>query len=163
VPRCPFLRNMKKIIKLIAMAAASAGLAICDNEIKNRIEDGSINNGVIDKYGVAEIEKHHNRGIPMNRFSDRTKEITAISSAVLAGQVMNSAHTAISEEDCVSDLANVLITAGAISNTYDRIRRGYVVDYLKVGRKRAIYNISDFMIIGGVIITLINSFRTNKD
>lgn len=154
---------MNKIFKLAIMAAASAGLAMGDNYIKNRIEDGTINNGVIDKLGIAEIEKHHNKGIPLNKFSDRTKEITALSAAVLTGQIINSISTAAAAEDGVLDFANTLITAGALSNTYDRISRGYVVDYLKVGRKKAIYNLSDFMIIGGVILTVFNSFKGIKD
>jgi len=149
--------RMRKI-KLFLIGTAAALLAGIDNEIKECVERDAINNGVIKHTnGFAEIEKHHNKGLPLNKFDNHTKEITAISAAVLTLQALNTGEKALKDDDGISDIANALILGGALSNTYDRIRRGYVVDYLKVGRKRAIYNISDFMIISGVLLSLINS------
>jgi signal peptidase II len=58
------------------------------------------------------------------------------------------------------------ILGGAYSNTYDRLRRKYVVDYisfdLKSGNKLAdkfkkiVFNISDFAIIIGSMFLVIN-------
>ena len=72
-------------------------------------------------------------------------------------QAMNTLNDAMAKDDAVVDAANAMILAGALSNTYDRVERGYVVDYLKIGRKRAIYNLSDFLIIFGVIIRFIKA------
>lgn len=155
---------MNKILKLALISIAAGTVASIDNTIKEKVEAGTINNGVIEKSrGFAEIEKHHNRGIPMNHFSNHTKKITLISEVVLTVFSMYAIKQAVSYDDLALDAANTLILGGAVSNTYDRIKRGYVVDYLKIGRKRAIYNISDFCIIGGALLTLIkavsDSFR----
>lgn len=146
------------IFKLIGIGAVASSLALLDNSIKNKIEDGTIDNGVIQKTkGFAEIEKHHNKGLPMNKLDDHTKEITAVSCGAMFFQAMNTLNDAIAKDDSVVDAANAMILAGALSNTYDRVERGYVVDYLKIGRKRAIYNLSDFLIIFGVIIRFIKA------
>lgn len=145
---------MNKEGKLFLLGSVATSLALLDNFVKQKVEDGEINNGVIDKTnGFVEIERHHNKGIPLNKFDNHTKEITFISFFVLLIHAMNMGHNALKEDDALTDLAGTLILGGAISNTYDRVKRGYVVDYLKVGKKRAIYNISDFLIIGGVILT----------
>lgn len=151
---------MKKVnlFRLFGIGAFAASLAMVDNSIKEKIEDGTIDNGVIDKTrGFAEIEKHHNKGLPLNKLDNHTKEITAVSCAVLVFQAFTTLYDALEKEDFVTDTANALILAGALSNSYDRVERGYVVDYLKVGRKKAIYNISDFFIIIGVIIRFIKA------
>lgn len=154
---------MIKKIKLLLIGAVSGGLAAIDNNIKNSIENGAIDNGVIDKTnGFAEIEKHHNKGIPLNKFDNYTKEITAISASVLTAHALSTGVQALNDDDLAMDIANTLILGGALSNVYDRIKRGYVVDYLKIGKKRAIYNISDFMIITGVFIYFLNTLFKNK-
>ena len=52
------------------------------------------------------------------------------------------------------------LLGGAYSNTYDRIKRGYVVDYLNFPKlpgkiKNIVFNISDFCIIIGACLILI--------
>lgn len=152
--------TMRKVnlFRLLGIGTFAAGLALIDNSIKEKIEAGTIDNGVIKRTnGFAEIEKHHNKGLPLNKFDTHTKEITALSCFVMFFQALTTLNDALEEDDAVKDTANALILAGALSNTYDRVERGYVVDYLKVGRKRAIYNISDFFIIIGVIIRAIRN------
>lgn len=153
-----FIMKKVNLFSLFGIGAFAASLAMIDNSIKEKIEDGTIDNGVIDKTrGFAEIEKHHNKGLPLNKLDNHTKEITAVSCAVLVFQAFTTLYDALEKEDFVTDTANALILAGALSNSYDRVERGYVVDYLKVGRKKAIYNISDFFIIIGVIIRFIKA------
>jgi signal peptidase II len=48
---------------------------------------------------------------------------------------------------------NVVIW-GAFSNLYDRLTRGFVVDYIDIG-SLPIFNLSDIMIVGGMIALLI--------
>lgn len=154
---------MNRKIKLALMGTAAGLLGALDNSIKNKVESGRINNGVIDKRGVFEIRKHHNKGIPLNMLDKHTKGVT-VASAVMAGvSAVNMGHQALNSDDGMMDLANTLILGGALSNTYDRVARGYVVDYLMLGRKRAIYNISDFMIFGGIILSLAASLKVHTD
>jgi len=151
---------MNRLVKLMFSIGGAAALFAVDNCIKEKIEDGTIENGNIEGTdGFLEIEKHHNKGLPLNKLSDHTKEISVVSTAVTGAQVYRTIQGVMEGEDGIMDLSNTLILAGALSNTYDRVCRGYVVDYLKVGRKRAIYNISDFLIIFGVIISFFRSLR----
>lgn len=144
--------------RLLGIGAFTTSLALTDHYVKEKIEDGSINNGVIKRTkGFAEIEKHHNKGLPMNKLDNHTKEIAIASSFVTIYQALATLTDALNDSDGVKDTANAMILAGALSNTYDRLERGYVVDYLKLGKKKAIFNISDFLIIFGVIIRLIKS------
>ena len=145
-----------KIIKVSALTGIAVILASADGIIKSLVDKDVIKNGNIDKNGVAEIEKHHNKGLALNRLETHTKEITDISKAMLAVQAINTALHAVKEDDPIGDAANAIILAGAMSNTYDRISKGYVTDYLKVGKKTVIYNISDFFILGGTAITIMN-------
>jgi signal peptidase II len=54
-----------------------------------------------------------------------------------------------------------LILGGAASNVYDRIKRGYVVDYFSFKfLKRVIFNLSDlFIFIGAVLISVVSLFE----
>lgn len=144
--------------KIIGIGTFASALALIDNHVKNKIEAGEINNGVINQSnGFAEIEKHHNYGLPMNKLDKYPKAISYVSAFALIFQSLNTVNDALEDDDAIKDTANAMILAGALSNTYDRLERGYVVDYLKIGKKRAIYNISDFLIIGGVIIRFIKA------
>lgn len=150
---------MNRKAKLAVMGAIAGAIALTDNRIKNKIENGSINNGVIDKRGLVEISKHHNKGLPLNKLDKHTQKITVASTAALFMHAINTGHQALNNDDVMTDFANTLILSGALSNIYDRVTKGYVVDYLMIGRKKAIYNISDFCIIGGVILSVLQGFK----
>ena len=56
------------------------------------------------------------------------------------------------------------LLGGAFSNTYDRLKRKYVVDYFSLNVKwkrlrRIVFNISDFCIMTGALLTVIGSIR----
>ncbi len=53
-----------------------------------------------------------------------------------------------------------LIILGGLSNFFDRIFFGYVIDWLKIFvLPISIFNIADLMIIGGIIILVVNFFK----
>lgn len=52
------------------------------------------------------------------------------------------------------------IVAGGLGNLFDRIFYGFIVDYLIIGRSA--FNISDLMILGGVIGLIVATRRTEK-
>ncbi len=104
-------------------------IALADTAVKGFIEKPPVKN-----YGFA-----------YNRFDRHPKEVAAVSAA-LSGVMC--AATALSSED--HRLPMSLILGGALSNTADRLIRGYVVDYIPMGKK--IYgNISDIAIFAGAI------------
>ena len=54
-----------------------------------------------------------------------------------------------------------LIVLGAISNLFDRIKFGYVVDYIDL-KYFTVFNIADVMIVGGVLGLFYYSIRLEK-
>lgn len=158
-------KGIKAFKRTIALGVTASLLAAADELIKKAVEKGRINNGVIERTkGFAEIEKHHNHGFAMNRLEKREDIVTAVSVAALTGQTVMTFLTALTDDDIMANAINVFLLAGALSNTFDRIRFGYVIDYLKVGkRKRAIYNISDFFIFFGAILSIIRAIFTKQD
>jgi len=62
------------------------------------------------------------------------------------------------KKDFSSLCALVFLGGGAFSNILDRIRFGYVIDYLNLAFW-PVFNLADMMIIGGVVIILIKAMR----
>ncbi len=60
-------------------------------------------------------------------------------------------------------IAYALILSGGISNLFDRLSRKYVIDYIYFGKakKSLVYNIADFSIILGVILSLSKMMSDN--
>ena len=61
-------------------------------------------------------------------------------------------------------LGILLVLTGGLSNQYDRMRRGSVTDYVQLpfaGKKfgRLVWNIADFMLLGGVVLAVIGLIR----
>ena len=60
--------------------------------------------------------------------------------------------------------AILLVLTGGLSNQYDRMRRGSVTDYVQLPRAgkrlgRLVWNVADFMLLGGVVLTVIGVIR----
>ena len=57
--------------------------------------------------------------------------------------------------------------AGGVSNLYDRMRRGHVVDYLCLrwkALKKVVFNLGDlFILAGSVLLILVSVLRTLKE
>lgn len=68
-------------------------------------------------------------------------------------------------KDNVARPAYVLVTAGAVGNIIDRVRLGYVVDFIHVFHGSwsfYIFNLADFFISIGVLILLLQGFFSSK-
>jgi signal peptidase II len=65
-------------------------------------------------------------------------------------------------EERLVPLALVLVMGGAIGNTIDRLRHGYVVDFIDVharGWHWPAFNVADSAIVCGIILLLLDAFR----
>ena len=57
-----------------------------------------------------------------------------------------------------------LVLSGGVSNQYDRLRRGSVTDYLqfphrRIKKRALVWNLADFMLLGGVVLTMLSLLR----
>ena len=112
----------------------SAAIACTDEAIKCRIKNPPVKN----------------TGFAMNRFDRHRRFVAAVSLLMTAGC---AAGLFLASEE--KRLGFSLLLGGALSNTYDRLVRKYVVDYIPAGR--IYYNLSDVAVFAGSAVLTINS------
>lgn len=111
-----------------------------------------------------ELRRVHNKGFAMN-LGDKKLEYVRIVSAIICVVMAIWALLVWKKETCpVKRIATAFLLAGAISNTYDRLKREYVVDYIGIKTKceklrRITFNLADvFIFIGAVTYAIAEVF-----
>lgn len=142
---------------ILTILAIFTGELFWKNHVEKEIPEGSskkvLRNAVI-------LTKHHNRGAALNTGEKRPKIVKWISVALTgAATVLFLCSFGFAGRKLLRTGLSLLL-GGAFSNTYDRMRRGYVVDYfrLNVPVKRIrnlIFNISDFCIMLGAMLAVL--------
>ena len=110
------------------------------------------------------LRHHHNRGAFLNMGQKRQGVVATVSVAL---SIVLTALFACSLTLAGKGLLKwglTLMLGGAYSNTYDRLKRRYVVDYVSfpVPFKtlgRVIFNISDFCIMIGAMLSVIGYLK----
>lgn len=108
--------------------------------------------------GRLMLKKYHNTGAMLDMGASRRKAVLAVS-VVLT--ILISIAFVISLGKRGNNTLRVglaLLLGGSFSNTYDRLKRKYVVDYLSFNVRwkwfrRIVFNFSDFCIIIGSFLT----------
>ena len=127
--------------------------------IKNRIEkaDGGIFPVCLAGNRLI-LKKYHNTGAMLNLGASRRGVVTAASVALtlLIGIVFVFSLGKRGSNTLRAGLT--LLLGGSFSNTYDRLKRKYVVDYLSFNVKwrwlrRIVFNFSDFCIMTGALLS----------
>ena len=124
-----------------------AFVAGCDLGIKKYTEE-NVRDGEERRIwkGKGIYRKVHNKGLMMNHLDSRPKLVKGMS---------------------VAKLGTSLMLGGAVGNTYDRFKRGYVVDYLSLKTKNRklsdiTFNLSDLALFAGAILTVWSSLFGKK-
>lgn len=110
--------------------------------------------------GCFLLRRYHNKGAMLNFGENHSKVIAAVS---VAFSLFALGMLLLSFGKRGNNLLRVglaFLLGGAFSNTYDRLKRKYVVDYLSFRVKwkafsDVVYNLSDFCIMGGALISCI--------
>lgn len=134
-----------------------------DLQVKNRIEKDEmddVQHSILG--GRILIRKHHNKGFVLNWGQNR-RRMVAVLSVLLS--VLMTAVFLFSLGHRGKHLMHVglsLLLGGAFSNTYDRLKRQYVVDYFSFNVKwerlqRVVFNLSDFCIMIGALLIVIGT------
>ncbi len=103
------------------------------------------------------IRKVHNKGFALNKADNRPKLVKIVSAGALSSIAVCVFYTWKHSMDLCEKLAGALVLAGGISNTYERFKKGYVVDYFSFKTKwkkfnRVTFNLGDmFIFVGGII------------
>lgn len=134
-----------------------------DMWIKNQVERKGVEGNTRKVWnGRLLIRKHRNKGIALN-VGQRKQPIVALVSAIFTALMFGLFVVSLGNKG--NDLLRIglaLIVGGGFSNTYDRLKRKYVVDYVSFGVKwqplrRIVFNISDFCIIIGALLTALGA------
>lgn len=153
------------------------GIFLGDLWVKNRIEESETDTcgNVLGSGGEADrpaprtlagghirIRKYHNKGAMLNLGGQRPGVVAALSVALTAIMAVAFVCSLGRRGNGLLRTGLAFLLGGAFSNTYDRLRRGYVVDYLtfQVGWKplgRVVFNLSDFAIMVGAMLAVLGS------
>lgn len=127
-------------------------------------EDLILKNSVI-------VRKHHNKGIALNTLDKHPNVVKGLSLGMTILILVASLFSCFNlskknmEDSIGRKLGLTMVLGGALSNTYDRVFRGYVVDYFSFNVKwkklsSVIFNIADlFIFIGSLMMSLFESKR----
>ncbi|NBJ92748.1 signal peptidase II [Parablautia muri] len=126
------------------------------NDIEERMEEGRTKEKC---GGFLLIRKHHNRGAFLNAGQDRRKVVVRLSVCLTAALTVLFLATLGNAGKGLLKWGLTFLLGGAYSNTYDRLVRKYVVDYVSFnvpfGLRKVIFNISDFCIMVGALLSVI--------
>lgn len=131
-----------------------------DEYIKRRVEKSPETGERKIIFGRIILRRHHNRGVCLN-FMDRKQRMVAALSAFLTAAVAIRLFRVRKEPGQQSYAAGLaLLLGGALSNTWDRLHRSYVVDYFSINSRNRrlrdiIFNLSDFSIFLGALVSVI--------
>lgn len=140
-----------------------AGIFLGDLWIKNKVEKNGIEGQTKEiMKGKLLIRKHHNRGAVLNVGQHRRIVVAALSLGLCVCCTGVFCFSLTGKGNTLLKTGLALLLGGAYSNTYDRLKRKYVVDYFSIGVKwqrlrSIIFNISDFCIAIGAVLCIIGA------
>lgn len=148
---------------ILGYSLLAIAIFITDLFIKNHIE----------RMEIAEEEKtlaggrlllrrYHNKGAFLNVGERRRGLMSVLSLVLTLGVTMLFLATFTYRGSRILKAGLALLLGGAYSNTYDRLVRKYVVDYISFPVRNQkirniVFNISDFCIVIGALLLVIGS------
>lgn len=152
---------------MIGYAFVATAVFVLDLLIKNHIEKTRTEGETqLSCKGRVVIHKYHNKGAFLNLGEKRQGFMTVLSLTLTLSLTVVFLTTFTFRGRKTLKWGLALLLGGAYSNTYDRLVRRYVVDYVSFPVKnkklsRIVFNISDFCImIGALMMTLGESFTS---
>lgn len=148
---------MQYLAVIMAIFGLEAGL-------KNHIEKTKTEGKSEEKCGgFLLIRKHHNRGAFLNAGQHRRKTVMVLSLLLTIALTILFFLTLGMAGKKMLKWGLTLLLGGAYSNTYDRLVRQYVVDYVSfnvpLGIKKVVFNIGDFCIMIGAMLSVIGYYK----
>lgn len=136
-----------------------------DMWIKDRMERTLVDGETQERLGGRILLRiHHNRGAMLNAGQNMRKAVAVLSAGLTAAALAVFLFSLGRRGNHLLCLGLAFLLGGAFSNTYDRLKRKYVVDYVSFGVKwkglrSVVFNISDFCIIIGALMAALGAGR----
>lgn len=141
------------MIYLLIVAAIFFGDLLLKNYIEKHKKLGKNEKILNDKIILT---KYHNQGAFLNLL-EKKREGLLFASGILLG-IMGILFLVLLREKGkkLLKLGAALMVGGASSNVYDRVKRGYVVDYFSFSFfQKVVFNLSDlFIFLGSIIVAI---------
>ena len=145
------------------------GLTALDLGIKQVIEDQEDETFPRDlpcAKGWIRLYNNHNSGFQFGVLKQKPELVKGIPLMVVSALVGGLVALMEQKDSAVERIGLAVTIGGALSNLYDRIFRGYVVDYFSVqwkGLKKVVFNLGDmFIFLGAMMIAgaqVVRSFK----
>lgn len=149
----------------IGCAALAVGIFVLDLLLKNKIEE-NLEEGETKPFykGRLLIRKYHNRGAFLDMGEKKQGAVALLSLLLTLFMTVVFLTTFSFRGNSTLKAGLAFLLGGAYSNTYDRLTRKYVVDYVSFPVKnkrfrRIVFNISDFCILIGAMLMTLSSMR----
>ncbi len=109
-----------------------------------------------------QVRRYHNKGAVLNLGQNKRHIVAALSVAMCIAVAVIFILSLGRRGNRLLRVGLALLLGGAFSNTYDRLKRKYVVDYFSFNVKweplrRVVFNISDFCIMIGALLAAIGA------
>ncbi len=151
-----------KHLKYLAVILVIFGVEL---KIKNHIEETK-EEGCNEEAcgGALLIRKHHNRGAVLNAGQHKRKLVMLVAVFLTVLATVIFIITLGHGGSGLLKWGLTLLLGGAYSNTYDRLVRKYVVDYVSFNvpfkwLRRVIFNIGDFCIMIGALLSVMGYYK----
>lgn len=137
------------------------GLAALDLGIKSVVEnqeDDTFPRELPSSQGMIKLHKNHNAGFPFGFMKEKPELVKGIPLMVISAMAGALCVLLQGKGKTAQKAGLAIIIGGALSNLYDRVVRGYVVDYFSIEwepLKKVVFNLGDmFVFIGSAVIVL---------
>ena len=138
-----------------------AAVDVCIKNVIDKKEDKDFPKEMEGTGGSIMIYKNHNAGFPFGVGKQYPELVKMIPLAVTSALIGIYAWLLPKKGQHIAKVGLALTLGGAFSNLYDRIVRGYVVDYFCIrfkALKKVALNLGDVFIFLGTSILLLNEF-----
>lgn len=146
-------------------AVLAAGIFALDLLLKNRIEK-KLEEGEIKPFckGRLLVRKYHNTGAFLDLGAKKQGVVACLSLFLTLCMTVVFLSTFTFRGNSTLKVGLAFLLGGAYSNTYDRLVRKYVVDYVSFPVRnprirRIVFNISDFCILIGALLMTVAQMR----
>ncbi|MCC8023973.1 MAG: signal peptidase II [Clostridium sp.] len=137
------------------------GLAGLDLGIKSVIEnqeDDTFPRDLPSAKGIIKLHKNHNDGFPFGFMKEKPELVKGIPLMVISAMAGALGAFMTGKGKTMEKLGLSIALGGALSNLYDRLARGYVVDYFSIewrSLKKVVFNLGDmFVFLGSAVFIL---------
>lgn len=135
-----------------------AGLDLCVKSVIEHQETETFPRELPSAKGWIKLHKNHNDGFPFGFMKEKPELVKGIPLMVISAMAGALGAFMTGRGKALEKLGLSVALGGAISNLYDRLVRGYVVDYFSIewkSLKNVVFNLGDMFVFLGSAVFII--------